>query len=338
MKTKKIDREFLITDETVNCYGFRLLTTGFLIDEFKKNPIGYHMHNREDGVLVRWDDLRVEGDKVFGKPVINLSNERGEQTATEVEERFLNGASVGHIVALEYSEDPALMLPGQYGPTITKWYCRECSLVDVPGNNNALAALFDKDGNQINLADFKTKLTNTTTLNMKQIILTAEQLAKVPNLKADATADDVLAHVNNLAAEAAKVPQLQTDLQAATDAKKTAEDALAALKGNVVNDLVDAAVAETRCTKEAGELLKKQYEGKPDDLKALLATMKPYQPVTSQLAATGTDNTELAELSKLSGEELFKKEGAFDRLKELSLPVFKVKYKECFGEEFEEAK
>jgi len=112
------------------------------------------MHDREGGVICRWEDLAIVGDKIVGKPVINLSNERGQQTVEEIENEFLNGASVGHIVALEFSEDPKDMLPGQYGPTITKWYNRECSLCDVPGNMNALA-LYDKEGNVINLSTFK---------------------------------------------------------------------------------------------------------------------------------------------------------------------------------------
>lgn len=335
-KEKKIDREYPITDSTVNCYGFRLLTSGYLIDEYKKNPIGYYMHCREEGVVVRWEDFRIDGDTVYAKPVINLSNERGQQTADEVDSKFLNGASVGHIVALEWSEDPSMMVPGQTGPTITKWFNRECSLVDIPGNFKSLA-LYDKEGTMINLADFKTQ--HSTTNNMKQIILTAAQLALIPNLKAEATSEEVTTALTALKAEADKVPQLTQDLAAANQAKttaetakKTAEDALAALKGQSVINLVDTAVKETRCTKEAGELLKKQYEGKPDELTALLATMKPYTPISTSLAAEGTED-EVKELMKLSGEQLFQKEGAFERLKEINLAGYKQKYKEYFGEE-----
>jgi len=43
VKTKKIDREFILSDSSVNVYGFRLLTSGYQIDEYKKNPIGYHI-------------------------------------------------------------------------------------------------------------------------------------------------------------------------------------------------------------------------------------------------------------------------------------------------------
>lgn len=149
-KSYPIDKEFLLTDNSVNAYGFRLLTEGYLQEEFEKNPIGFYMHQREDGVVVKWTDFRREGDKVFAKPVINMSNVRGGQTRDEVVNGFLNAASVGHYVILELSEDDSLKLPGQTGPTVTKWYNRELSLVDIPGNYNALTNLFDKDGNKIN--------------------------------------------------------------------------------------------------------------------------------------------------------------------------------------------
>ena len=71
-KLKKIDKEFLLTDNSVNTYGFRLLTEGYQLNEYKKNPIGYNMHLRDAGVLVKWEDFRTEGDAVYAKPVINL--------------------------------------------------------------------------------------------------------------------------------------------------------------------------------------------------------------------------------------------------------------------------
>ena len=147
---KKIAKEFLLTDSSLNTYSYRLLTSGYLLDEFKKNPIGYYMHGtlefpREQGVLVKWDDLRQDGDKVYGKPCINLEHPRGERTVREIENGFLNAASVGKIVAVEISTNQADYLPTQEGPTVTKWFNRECSLVDIPGNYNALTDLVDEN-------------------------------------------------------------------------------------------------------------------------------------------------------------------------------------------------
>jgi hypothetical protein len=148
-----IEKDFVLGDSKLNTYGFRLLTSGYQIEEFKKNPIGYYMHLRDNGVLVRWNNLRIEGDKIIGQPDINMNNARGKQTSDEINSGFLNAASVGHIVVLESSDDPTLKVQDQTGPTITKWYNRECSLVDIPANNDALV-LFDKNNNPINLASF----------------------------------------------------------------------------------------------------------------------------------------------------------------------------------------
>lgn len=141
-KLKKIDKEFCITDDSVNVYGYRLLTAGLLMDEVKKNPIGFKMHNRDNGVVVRWEDFRTDNDKVFAKPVINLAHPQGETIVSEIENGFLNAASVGRIVCLGASDLKELMLPSQTGPTVTEWFPREISLVDIPGNYNALANLY----------------------------------------------------------------------------------------------------------------------------------------------------------------------------------------------------
>ncbi len=163
-KLKKVEREFMLTDSSVNSYGFRLLTSGYQIEEFKRNPIGYYMHDRNLGVIVKWDDLRVDNDAVLGKPVINLSHPRAQQTIDEIENGFLNAASVGHIIVIDYSDAPEMKVPGQKDVTVTKWYNQECSLVDVPGNMNALS-LFDKNENPLKLSDLKS---NSTAFNSKK--------------------------------------------------------------------------------------------------------------------------------------------------------------------------
>jgi hypothetical protein len=338
MKTKKIEKDFLLSDSSVNVYGFRLLTEGYLIDEYKRNPIGYYMHDREKGVVVKWEDLRVVDGKVYGKPVINLSNERGQQIVDEIEGGFLNGASVGHIVALKFSEDPKDMLPGQTGPTITKWYNRECSLCDVPGNMNALA-LYDKDGNEIKLTDFKIQ-----NINMEKIFLTAEQLTKL-GLKADAKAADLETAITNLVAASAKVDDLtaqlataNTNLTAANAAKDTAVQALADYKKtneeNECKTMLETAVTEKKITVEEKNLLAEHYKGKPTELKALLATKKVFASITDNLNADviPTDNQELNKLMAKTGDELFAS-GELAKIKTISLAAYQKKYKEWTGED-----
>jgi hypothetical protein len=332
-KFKKIDKPYKLTDDSVNCYGFRLLTAGYLIDEYKKNPIGYNMHLRDNGVVVRWEDFEIKGDAVWAKPVINLSNARGQQTVDEIENGFLNAASLGHFVVLETSDDPALKMPNQTGPTVTKWFNRECSLVDIPGNFNSLK-LYDKDDNEINLSDFSKQNFSS----MKQIFLTAEQIGKL-NLKAEtADAAAVDAAFNNLLAEAAKVPQLLQDLAAAKIEKKTAEDALSTLKESIENKAVEELIAkgvdEKKFTVQVGNQLKDDYAGNSTGLKALVDAMPVYAGIVKSLE-NAASNDRLADLMAKTWDEL-DKEGSLEELKALDLEGLKAKYKERFGKDWKQ--
>jgi hypothetical protein len=283
---KKLDnKEFLLTDSSLNTYSYRLLTGGYLMDEFKKNPIGYYMHGteeypREAGVLVRWYDLRMDGDKVFGKPMINLNHPRGERTVQEIENGFLNAASCGKIVALEISNNPTDYLPTQEGPTVSKWFNRECSLVDMPGNYNALTDLVDENNFPLNLADFKPQFKNT----MEKIFLSPAHIALLPNLKANPTQDDINIAFNDLVAKANKADQLQnlvTSLTTERDALKTEVSNLKTqgADGKVKEMLDQARDKDKKITQELHDLFATQYKGKPEELKKVLDVMKPVGTV-----------------------------------------------------------
>lgn len=52
---------FIISDESVNADGFVIQTKGIRTERFKKNPVMLYMHEREKGVIGRWDNIRAEG-------------------------------------------------------------------------------------------------------------------------------------------------------------------------------------------------------------------------------------------------------------------------------------
>lgn len=338
MAFKKIDKEFLITDSSLNVYGFRLLSSGFLVDEFRKNPIGFYLHadkdltdiDRGQGVLVRWEDFRQDGDSWFAKPVVNLDHPRGERTAEEIENGFLNGASVGKIVALEFSEDASQMLAGQQGPTVTKWFCRECSLVDIPANQNCLTtlSLVDSNGNAINLADFK------NSKNMKQIFLTPEQIKQL-NLADNADNAAITVAFNDLVAKAARVDTIQNELTQALTDKTAAETNLATLKKSVdegkLKDLLDNAQETKKITVAQRKIMETQFAGKPDELKNLLDATPAYQPVTEQI--TKEQVTLDDKFKNLSYQQL-DRAGLLPELKEKDLDLFKTKFQQEYGVEY----
>ncbi|MDN3671500.1 hypothetical protein QWY99_22115 [Flavobacterium branchiarum] len=281
-KQKKIDKEFCITDDSVNVYGYRCLTSGLLVDEVKKNPIGFKMHNRDNGVVVRWEDFRIDNDKVYAKPIINLAHPQGETIVSEIENGFLNAASVGKIVVLDYTDLKSLMLPDQTGPTITKWFPREISLVDIPGNYNALADLFDIDDNELNLSDLKKTKPN----NMKKIILTAGFLTAL-NLSDNSSDEDANGAFQDLIDKANKIPGLQKDLADKTKALTEKEKELSDLKDShvakEVQDLLSKGEADKKLTKEVSAKLGESFKADPKGLKDLIDAMPAQTLITDQL-------------------------------------------------------
>jgi hypothetical protein len=284
-KFKKIDREYCVTDGTVNVYGFRLLTDGFLQDEFTKNPIGFRMHEREKGVVLRWEDFRRDGDKVWAKPVINLAHPDGEKTVDECENGFLNAASVGRIICLDASDDKNLMLPGQTGLTITEWFPREISLVDIPGNMNALANLYDVDDNPIELADLTDKV-KSKNRDMSKVLITAAMLAAI-NLDDKATEADVSTKLQDLADLAAKVPTLEKNLSDKTAELTKKEQELKDLQATTVKskvaDLIAKGKQDKKLTNEVASKLELSYANDPEGLKDLIDAMPAQVSVAGGL-------------------------------------------------------
>lgn len=272
MSYKKIDKEFCLTDNSVNCYGYRLLTEGFQQDRF--NPaIGYLMHKREGGVAVKWEDFRLEGDKLYAKPVVNLSTY--PNLAGEIETGFYGAASVGHIIALEYSDDAALKLDGQTGITVTKWFCRECSIVDIPGNFNAHAKLYaNNDSMLMDLTDNRNNNTNPTKNEMDKIVLTGVMLSGL-NLMATATQPDAEKAFCDLLAKAGKADEYQKKL----------EDLEAKQKTDTVAALLAEGLKESKLTKELSDKLAADYQNNPEGLKALVASLPKQTRVTGDQTA-----------------------------------------------------
>lgn len=300
-KFKKIDKEFCITDNSLNVYKYRCLTEGLQLDEVKKNPIGFLMHNREKGVVVRWEDFRKEKDKVFAKPVVNLSHPDGQNIADQIENGFLNAASVGKIVCLSATNDPKLKLEGQTGPTVTKWFPREISLVDIPGNYNALANLYDEDDNELNLADF---LQNE---NMNNNAFNAAVILTALNLSDHAQEGEVVDAIKDLIDKAGKVPGLEKDLEDKENELKELKEK--GLKKEVA-DLIAQGKTDKKLTEEMAVKLSKKYETDPEGLKDLIDTMPAQVSVVETV-----ETADLGDLKDKDWDTLYR-EGKLGELKE----------------------
>ena len=142
--------DFIISDESINDRGSRVLTKGINIKQFKKNPVGFYNHHRSadpfwggDGdaakilPVVRWKSLKKEEDgKLTGTAVFDEDDEFSMKLYNKVAGDFINSVSIGiEILAVSYDEKD--LVKGQTRGTITKSNLREISIVDIPGNPNA---------------------------------------------------------------------------------------------------------------------------------------------------------------------------------------------------------
>ncbi|MET4080091.1 hypothetical protein ABIB40_000031 [Pedobacter sp. UYP30] len=156
LKSKK---KFIIQTERVNSYGFRVLTAGVNIEQFKRNPLMLWMHRRPNGLdknevlpLGYWSDIEVRDSIIYGTPVFDDTDQFAMLIYNKVENGTIAMASAG-LIPLEWSDDPDLQLPGQTSRTLVKSVIDECSLVDIGANPDAMAvALYNPHGNKINLS------------------------------------------------------------------------------------------------------------------------------------------------------------------------------------------
>ena len=118
---------FLVSDESDNSHGFKVLTEGIDITQFEKNPIMLYMHERPT-IIGMWKNLRKEDGKLYADAVFDTESEKGGEVARQVEKGFLRGASIGITYQKEDLKNGVL----------EKCRLFEISIVDIGSNPNAL--------------------------------------------------------------------------------------------------------------------------------------------------------------------------------------------------------
>lgn len=207
-------KEVIISTSRLNCYGFRVLTEGIDTDQYSKNPVLLWMHNRPmrgtvDEVLPigRMENLRVEGDKLIGTPVFDMSDPFAKKIADKWEQGILKMASAG-LAVLEESNAPEHIVEGQRFSTVTRSKLVEVSIVDIGANDDALALYRDdklvdlKEESEITktLAALLAEATNDVQPN-KSSIMPLKDIALKLGLPDNATQEQIVAAIGGLQEE-----------------------------------------------------------------------------------------------------------------------------------------
>ena len=129
------DMEFVLSDNTPDRYGDVVEAKGWVLDNFKNNPIALFNHN-PNFPLGRWKNLRVENNALVGELVM-----APEGSSARIDEiRALMKAGILRAVSVGFR--PLEAKPrgkGFNGEIFVKQELVETSVVSVPANPNALA-------------------------------------------------------------------------------------------------------------------------------------------------------------------------------------------------------
>lgn len=203
--SKKEQSRIRISNETLNSYGFWLMTSGAELDQYRKNPVLLLMHQRGK-IIGQIIDLRVEGAEITGIPVFDEASEESIRAKKQWEAGSLRMCSAG-LEIIETSEDPKLLKQGQTSPTVTRWRLIEVSMVDIGANPDSIRLY--KDGVQVTTLA-AAGLNPLPQINKQKSIMELKQLALMLGLKESATEQEVLDKIRKLMETAETVNTLQT--------------------------------------------------------------------------------------------------------------------------------
>ena len=279
---------FVLSDESLNSYGFRILTDGIDTSLFEKNPIALWVHarsygwdkNREPLPIGKWVNLRRDGKKLVADLEFDEDDDFALSLMRKVEKGIINMVSAGLRVVTS-SDDPSVLIKGQTRPTVVQSLLMEVSLVDIGANRNALR-LQDEFGTDINLSDRDGNhlLPLLSEINLFDNMKFQEQITQVLKLSDNASEAEILLAVQQsaqnaiLLAEAkGQVSTLTSENEALGLRLKGFEDAEKAADEAKRIALVDGAIAEKKITADKKETYLKLAASNYDETKAILDGM-----------------------------------------------------------------
>lgn len=309
---------FIVSDESKNTYGYIVLTSGIDTTQFLKNPIMYYMHNREKGVIGRWENLRKEGNRLLADAVLDDSTEQAQIVKKQIEKGFLRCASIG----LDNVE--TAIINGV--ETVVKCRLVEISIVDQPANENAIK-LYKKSGKVcFTLADYakddapgdlKTAL--IALLGLEKGVSDSEILRAVENAINAPSEEDINTTVENAVSlgyidktqKGVMVSLARSNIKAFKQfitlqkQKETAE----------INTLIDDAVNSGKVLNIERETYTEiAYKLGSTYFKRLLFTLRTAYKPTDLINRSGRDTWSLNDYRKFAPEELVNDHELYNRL------------------------
>jgi hypothetical protein len=301
-----------ITNDGLNDYGGRVLTSGMDISRYEKNPVLLYMHNRGQ-VIGCLKDIKREGDAITAELDFDEVTELSKQCKKQWDYGSLKAVSVG-IDILEMSDETQYIMPGQTAATVTKCRLYEVSLVDIGSNEDAL--VLRKDGKLVTLGKGSNPLPSIKTQNRKEMdIKTLAHQLGLPE-----TADE--------AAVTAKIDALLAAEKSNAELLKAKTD----LELSAITGVVEAAIGEKKIGADKKEqFVKLGQQVGIETLKATFGAMSAQVKLTQAINPEPGVVPERKSYAKLSEVPT----GELEKLRATDSAEYKRLYKAEYGMECE---
>lgn len=240
---ERLPTTFVLSDESVNLYGFRVRTEGIDIERYKLNPVVCYMHDM--GVLAvvgRGVNIRKENNQLLCDVEFDYDDPDAARVAGKVERGFVRAASIGFDFRKVATTETA---DGQTENWVEESELLEWSIVGVGANRYAIRVLQAgefRDLNAATSAQLSASLVPTppparrtgaappaSTDTQTERKMNEKEMARQLGLPETATSEQIQAAFTAKLNAASQADALQTQLKAERDAK--------------VKGLLDAAIA-----------------------------------------------------------------------------------------------
>ena len=254
----------VLSDESENGRGFRVLTSGIDLSRYEKNPVLLYMHRRGE-VIGQVKDLRVVGGVLSGEPLFDCASELSVRVKKQYELGSVRACSMG-IDILEFEPSGESLLEGVV-PVVTKSSLYEVSMVDVPENANSVTLRWH--GEPIGIASLVELSKSCVAVRPKSVVhgdvvvekpdlLTNKDLSKMEmsemalllGLDAGASEEAVRSRLTELQSVRAELQSVRAELEKTSSELTALKSAQASAELSRVERLVDRAVREMRITVE----------------------------------------------------------------------------------------
>lgn len=301
----------MLTDETVNCYGFRVLTGGIRRERFLKNPVMLYSHDSMVLPIGRWENLREEEGRLLADAVFDRDDPFAREIERKVDEGIIRCCSIGFEI-LVYDESDGLKLPGQTLGTVTESELLECSVCAIGANRNAMRLSAPEAAPMAK--GVRLNLTHEHIINHKiKETMTEQERQEMDQLRT-------------------QLQESQSENQALTTERDNLRETVRAAREAEIDRLLSAAVNDGRITENERADWRELMLADTEHAKAALAKLNPR---TSLAQMVGKGGKGKGEFDGKTWDEL-DKGGRLSAYKAQDPEGFRELYKRTFGVDYAE--